>query len=104
MTDSAAHTLRTQAEIEADIEAARARLTSTLEDLISNQHPKVMLGRRIDQFREKAEEGFRRAKAQIINEDGTPRTDRVLAIGGAIAGVLTLIGVARFIGKTTGQQ
>lgn len=100
MTDSKDKpTPRTKAQIEADLAAARARLTGNVEDLIDQVHPNRMKQRQIAKFKELAKAEADSAKAQFVNEDGSPRVERLAIIGGALAGLVTFIVSLRMIVK-----
>jgi hypothetical protein len=90
---------RTRAQIEADLDAARTRLTGNLEDLIDQVHPNRIKQREIDKIKNLAQSELDSAKSQVINPDGSPRVDRLLLIGGAVAGLITFIVVIRAIGR-----
>jgi 3-ketoacyl-CoA synthase len=87
---------RTRAQLEADLDAARDRLTGNLEDLIDRVHPNRIKQREIDKVKTLAQTEFDSAKSQVINPDGSPRLDRLLLIGGAAALLSTSPVNARF--------
>ena len=67
---------RTPDEIERDIEATRERLAATVDELATRVKPKNL-----------ARQAGERARAQVVDETGAWRTDRVAAL----AGVLVLL-------------
>ena len=71
---------RTPAEIERDIEATRARLAGSIDELADRVSPKNV-----------AKRGADKAKLTVVDEGGAPRTGRLAAIGGAVAAVLGLV-------------
>ena len=80
---------RTAEQIEADIAATRARLASTVDELVDRAHPKNMARRQVEQ-----------AKAQVFDERGQLRTQKIVAVGGAVAGVLAvLLLIRRLVGR-----
>jgi anti-sigma factor RsiW len=80
---------RTAEQIEADIEATRARLASTVDELVDRAHPKNVAKRQIEQ-----------AKSQVVDERGQLRTQKIVAVGGAAAGVLAvLLLIRRLVGR-----
>lgn len=94
MADS---TTRSKQDIEAEIEAARQRLADNVAGLVNQLHPKAIVQRGIDDARGFAAAEFAQAKAQVIDESGQLRTQRVLLLGGAVAGVITFVLLVRGI-------
>ena len=91
--------VRTRADIEADIEAARQRLASNVENLISEVHPKAIVAHTVADARAFAEGTFEEAKAQVIDEHGNLRTERAALLAAAVGGAVTFILVVRSILK-----
>ena len=80
---------RTAEQIEADIAATRARLASTVDELVDRASPKNMALRQVEQ-----------AKAQVFDERGQLRTQKIVAVAGAAAGVIgVLLLVRRLVGR-----
>ncbi|GAA1613871.1 hypothetical protein GCM10009789_80040 [Kribbella sancticallisti] len=80
---------RTAEQIEADITATRARLASTVDELVDRAHPKNVARRQVEQ-----------AKAQVFDERGQVRTQKLVAVGGAVVGVLgMLLMIRRLVGR-----
>ncbi len=75
---------RTPEEIEADIAATRARLASTVDELVDRAHPRNVAKRQIEQ-----------AKLQVVDERGQLRTQKILAVGGAAAGIFAVLLLTR---------
>jgi hypothetical protein len=75
---------RSKAQIEADIAATRARLAATVDELVDKAHPKNVAKRQVEQ-----------AKAQVYDEQGNLRTQKLIAVGGAVAGALGALLVIR---------
>jgi len=73
-------TPRTPAQIEADIERARARLAGTVDEIVERVKPANVANRLFDA-----------AKAQVVEPDGSLRQDRVAVIGGAVVLVAVLV-------------
>jgi len=90
-------TTRSKQDIEAEITAARERLAGNLAGLINQVHPKAMVQRGIDEARGFASAEFANAKAQVVDESGELRVQRVLLISGAIAGLVTFVVLLRSI-------
>lgn len=72
------------AEIEAEIEATRARLASTVDELVDKAHPRNVAKRQVEQ-----------AKSQVYDEQGNLRTEKIATIAGAIAGVVVVLLIVR---------
>jgi len=71
---------RTPAEIEADIERTRARLAGTVDAIADRVKPANV-----------ARRGVESAKAQVVDEQGNLRTERVAIIGVGLAAVFGLL-------------
>jgi hypothetical protein len=84
VSDTKATAARTPEQIEADIAATRARLASTVDDLVERAHPKNVARRQVEQ-----------AKAQVFDESGRLRTQKVVAVGGAAVAVIGVLLVIR---------
>ncbi|HEU4947769.1 MAG TPA: DUF3618 domain-containing protein [Kribbella sp.] len=90
VSDTKATAARTPEQIEADIAATRARLASTVDELIDKAHPKNVAKRQVEH-----------AKAQVFDETGSLRTEKLVAIGGA---ALAVIGVLLVIRRLVGRR
>ncbi|HET6298941.1 MAG TPA: DUF3618 domain-containing protein [Kribbella sp.] len=76
-------------QIEADIAATRARLASTVDELVDRAHPKNVAKRQVEQ-----------ARAQVFDESGRLRTQKLVAVGGAVVGVVgMLLMIRRLVGR-----
>lgn len=71
---------RTPAEIERDIEATRARLAISIDELADRVSPKNV-----------AKRGAEKARLTVVDETGSPRTSRIAAIGAAVATVAGIV-------------
>jgi hypothetical protein len=91
--------VRTREDIEADIEAARQRLAGNVESLINQVHPKAIVANTVADARAFAEGTFDQAKAQVVDERGNLRTERVALLAAAAGGAVTFILVVRSILK-----
>jgi len=87
---------RSPEQIEADLAAARARMSANISQLINEVHPKIIKQRQIDQAKDAAKREFAFYKSQIIDENG-PRLDRIVVFGGALAGITTFLLIVRGI-------
>jgi hypothetical protein len=89
VSDTKATAARTTEQIEADIAAARARLASTVDELVDKAHPKNVAKRQVEQ-----------AKAQVFDVDGNLRTQKLVAVGGAMVGLIgALLLLRRLVGR-----
>lgn len=80
---------RTAEQIEADIAATRARLASTVDELVDRANPKNVALREVE-----------RAKAQVFDESGQLRTQKIAAVAGAAVGVIgVLLLIRRLVGR-----
>lgn len=80
---------RTTEQIEADIEAARTRLASTVDALVDRAHPKNVAKRQVEQ-----------AKTQVFDDQGQLRTQKLVAVGGAAVGVVAvLLLIRKLVGR-----
>jgi hypothetical protein len=88
---------RTRQEIEAEISAARQRLAANVEGLISQAHPKAIVANTVADARTFAEGTFEQAKAQVIDERGNVRTERVALLAAAAGGAIAFLLIVRAI-------
>lgn len=80
---------RTAEQIEADIAATRARLASTVDELVDRANPRNLALRQVEQ-----------AKSQVFDEQGQLRTQKIVAVAGAVAGVVgVLLVIRRLVGR-----
>ena len=80
---------RTAEQIEADIAATRERLASTVDELVDRASPKAVLERQVEQ-----------AKSQVFDEQGQLRTQKIVAVAGAVVGVVgVLLVIRRLVGR-----
>ncbi|WP_183093265.1 DUF3618 domain-containing protein [Nocardioides stalactiti] len=74
-------------DIEREIEEARERLASTIDQLLYRSSPKTIVSREVAQV-----------KAHYVDvATGEPRTDNILKTAGAVVGVVALFVVIRKI-------
>ena len=92
-----AQAVRTRDEIEAEIEAARRRLAASVEGLIGQVHPKAIVAHTVADARAFAEGSFEQARAQIVDERGRVRSDRVALLAAAAGGAVTFMLILRSI-------
>jgi uncharacterized protein DUF3618 len=80
---------RTAEQIEADIAATRLRLASTVDELVDRANPKNVALRQVEQ-----------AKSQVFDEQGQLRTQKLVAVAGAVVGVVgVLLVIRRLVGR-----
>ena len=72
------------AALEAEIEATRARLAETVDELAVRIHPKTIAQR-------SADEAKARFQDAVYTPDGKPRVERLAAVGAAVAALLALV-------------
>ncbi len=72
---------RSAAQIEADIERARARLAGTLDQIVEHAKPRNMAERGVA----KARERLSGVTGQFVTEEGKPRLSRVAPAAGGVA-------------------
>ena len=94
-----AHGTRSKEQIQADIAAARARLASNVEGLITQAHPKAIVARTVQDAKQFAAGEFDAAKAQFVAVDGSPRTARLAALAAAVVGSIAFLVVVRSIAR-----
>ncbi len=90
---------RSKEQIQADIAAARARLASNVEGLITQAHPKAVAARTVQDAKAFAAGEFEAAKAQFVSLDGSPRSGRLAALGVAVVGTIALLVVVRSLAR-----
>ncbi|MFZ0529160.1 MAG: DUF3618 domain-containing protein [Propionicimonas sp.] len=93
MTD----TVRSMAEIEAEIEAARERLAANLEGLFMQVHPKAIVSNKVAEARTVVSEGVSAVKSELVDAGGNLRLERIGLIAAAIAGSIAFLGTVRSI-------
>lgn len=81
---------RPVAEIRADLARNRDRVAASLGDFVDEVHPKNVAKRGVESAKSFVAEEFESAKSQVKDENGW-RMDRVLAIGGAVLGVVVFV-------------
>lgn len=97
MAPSNPKTGRTKRQIETDLEADRSRLTTSIEDLVDQVHPKRVKQRTVAQGKEILHTQVESAKLLIFTARGDLRTGRLAAVGGAIGGVIALLVALRIL-------
>ncbi|WP_375432177.1 DUF3618 domain-containing protein [uncultured Friedmanniella sp.] len=88
---------RDKDQIEADLAATRDRLVTAVESLIDQVHPQRIKQREIAGAKRLLNIELENAKALVYNARGDLRTDRLAVVGGAAAGVVSLLVVLRAV-------
>ena len=70
--------------LESEIEATRARLAATIDQLAYRASPKTIVKREINSI-----------KAHFVDPQGNPRTDNILKVAGGVVGFVGLVVVLR---------
>jgi len=91
--------MRSTEQIQAEIAAARARLASNIEGLITQAHPKAVVAQGVRDAKGFASAEFVAAKAQFVDADGAPRLARIGALAFAIVGSVAFLVVVRSIAR-----
>ncbi|WP_028811656.1 DUF3618 domain-containing protein [Streptomyces flavidovirens] len=96
---------RTPAQIEADIKSRRDKLAVTLDEIGVRLHPKTMVGdakarvaASVDQTAGRAFVAVNRTvsdvKAQFVDEDGSPRLERIVPVALVAVGLVGLLALS----------
>jgi len=97
VADKPSQPTRSASQIEADLNATRERLTTSVESLIDQVHPNRLKQRGILRLKAVANEYVEKAKGLVFNARGDLRTNRVAAVGGGLAGFIAFVAVIRRI-------
>lgn len=90
---------RSKEQIQSDIAAARARLASNVEGLITQAHPKAVAARTVQDAKSFAAGEFEAAKSQFVGLDGSPHLARIGALAAAVVGSIAFLVVVRSIAR-----
>lgn len=90
---------RTMAEIEAEIAAARSRLASNVEGLITAAHPSAVKTRAINDAKDFAAEEVNNVRSQFVDVVGQIKWDRIAYLAAAGVGTIAFFGVLKSIFK-----
>ena len=75
--------------LEREIEEARQRLASTIDQLSHRANPRTIVGREVTSV-----------KSHFVDlRTGAPRTDNILKAAGAVVGVVVLLSVIRRVAR-----
>lgn len=91
--DAASNGARSPEQIEADLVATRERLAATIDQLVERVHPRAV-----------AERSVAGAKAAVIDEDGKPRTDRIIKIAAGVGGAALMVVLLRKFARGRGRR
>lgn len=86
---------RTPEQIEADLAAARLRIARSAEEFIDQVHPNRIKQRQIDNVKQFVGNEVDAAKALVFNSRGDLRTERLIAVAGAVVGGLVFLAIVR---------
>ena len=70
--------------LESEIEATRARLAATIDQLAYRASPKTIVKREVNGL-----------KAHFVDAQGNPRTDNILKVAGVVVGLVAFVVVTR---------
>lgn len=79
---------RTVEDIRAEMADTRAKLRTSVADFSESIKPKNLIKQGTDEVKGFAKAEFAQIKGQFVEPDGQLRTKRVLAIAGAVVGVV----------------
>ncbi|WP_297741908.1 DUF3618 domain-containing protein [uncultured Tessaracoccus sp.] len=79
---------RTVEDIRAELAGTRANLKSSIAGFRESVEPKNVAKQSVAEVKQFAQNEFNEAKKQFVHEDGSIRTQRILAIAGAVVGVV----------------
>ena len=86
---------RTPEQIEADLAAARLRIAHSAEEFIDQVHPNRIKQRQVDNVKQFVGNEVDAAKALVFNARGDLRTERIIAVAGAVVGGLVFLAIVR---------
>ena len=72
--------------IEREMEEARDRLASTIDQLLHRTNPKTIVRREVETV-----------KATFVDAQGNPRTENILKVAGGVAGLVAVLVVIRHV-------
>ena len=78
-------------EIRADLAAARAKLAQATSDAVESVKPQNIARAGVEQAKQFAKAEFESVASQVRDEEGGWRTDRLIAIGGAVLGLVVFV-------------
>lgn len=79
---------RTVEDIRAELAGTRARLRASVADLSESVKPKNILKKSANDAKSFVRDEYAELKSQFVEPDGALRTKRVLAIAGAVVGLV----------------
>lgn len=88
---------RSTADIEAEIAAARQRLASNVEGLITQVHPQAIKTRAVNDAKDFAAGELNSARSQFVDDFGNYKWDRVAYLAAALVGSVAFVGVLKSI-------
>ncbi len=88
---------RSTADIESEIAAARARLASNVEGLITQVHPQAVKTRALNDAKDFAAGEINSARSQFVDDLGNYKWDRIAYLAAAVVGTVAFMGVLKSI-------
>ncbi|NLE97193.1 MAG: DUF3618 domain-containing protein [Propionibacterium sp.] len=79
---------RTVEDIRAELAGTRAKLRASVADLTESVKPKNIAKKSVEEAKSFVKTEYAEVKSQFVEADGSLRTKRVLAIAGAVVGVV----------------
>ena len=95
MAAKSAQPKRSESQIVSDLDATRQRLTTSVETLIDQVHPNRVKQRGSARVKVVLDEYTEKAKGLVFNARGDLRKERLAAVGGGLAGFVTLVTLLR---------
>lgn len=88
---------RSAAQIESDLEAARTRLSASIEELIDQVYPQRIKQRLMGRVQGLIQEKKDQAKSLVVDEYGDVRTTRIAMVGGGAVGFIGFVSALKAI-------
>ncbi len=86
---------RTKTEIEAEIAAARARLASNVENLITDVHPQAIKTRALNDAKDFAADEINSVRSLFVDKAGAVKWDRIAYLAAAVVGSIAASSVIK---------
>lgn len=86
---------RTKTEIEAEIAAARARLASNVENLITDVHPQAIKTRALNDAKDFAADEINSVRSLFVDKAGAVKWDRIAYLAAAVVGSIAASSVLK---------
>lgn len=86
---------RTKSEIEAEIAAARVRLASNVENLITDVHPQAIKTRALNDAKDFAADEINSVRSLFVDKAGAVKWDRIAYLAAAVVGSIAASSVLK---------